>query len=135
MKKTIFLLSLSLAAILFGCSSDQENLLNPNIIYVLADDLGYGDLEPFNPECKISTPNLNSLASEGMVFTDVHTSSAVCTPTRYGILTGRYNWRSRLKRGVLNGRSKALILQTRSTPGEPQKNDSIDFEWQQINFI
>ena len=77
--------------------------------------MGYGDVENFNPQCKISTPNLNNLAEEGMMFTDAHTSSAVCTPTRYSILTGRYNWRSRLKKGVLNGTSKALIPENRST--------------------
>ena len=115
MKNEIFLLSLSLAVCLNGCSNNHENPEKPNIIYVLADDLGYGDLESFNPDCKISTPNLNNMATAGMIFTDAHTSSAVCTPTRYGILTGRYNWRSRLKRGVLNGRSKALIPESRST--------------------
>ncbi|MCK4923123.1 MAG: arylsulfatase [Bacteroidales bacterium] len=115
MNNKISLISLSFAACISGCSNEQENPPMPNIIYVLADDLGYGDLEPFNPECKISTPKLNTMASEGMIFTDAHTSSAVCSPTRYGILTGRYNWRSRLKHGVLNGKSTALIPNTRST--------------------
>ncbi|WP_262480835.1 sulfatase-like hydrolase/transferase [Algibacter lectus] len=87
----------------------------PNIIYILADDLGYGDLECFNPDGKIPTPNLNNMASNGVMFTDAHTSSAVCTPTRYGILTGRYNWRSRLKSGVLGGYSKSLIKEDRVT--------------------
>ncbi|MCY4561017.1 MAG: arylsulfatase [Flavobacteriaceae bacterium] len=87
----------------------------PNIIYILADDLGYGDLSSFNPNGKIKTPHLDELASQGMKFTDAHTSSSVCTPTRYGILTGRYNWRTRLKQGVLNGRSTALIPKERST--------------------
>ena len=87
----------------------------PNIIYILADDLGYGDLSSFNPSGKIKTPHLDELASQGMKFTDAHTSSSVCTPTRYGILTGRYNWRTRLKQGVLNGRSTALIPKERST--------------------
>ena len=87
----------------------------PNIIYILADDLGYGDLSAFNPDGKINTPHLDTLAAEGMMFTDAHTSSAVCTPTRYGILTGRYNWRSRLKSGVLWGKSEALIPMERTT--------------------
>lgn len=60
----------------------------PNIVFILADDLGYGDLSCLNPDSKISTPNLDRLASQGMVFTDAHSGSAVCTPTRYGILTG-----------------------------------------------
>lgn len=87
----------------------------PNIIYVLTDDLGYGDVSSFNPKGKIFTPNIDRLAQEGMKFTDAHTSSAVCTPTRYGILTGRYNWRSPLKSGVLTGTSPALIPNERET--------------------
>src|SRR5680860_1566359 len=81
----------------------------PNIVFILADDLGYGDVSSFNPDSKIKTTNLDRLASQGVMFTDAHTSSAVCSPTRYGILTGRYNWRSTLKKRVLNGYSKALI--------------------------
>ena len=87
----------------------------PNIIYVLADDLGYGDIGAFNSDGKIKTPHLDALASGGMKFTDAHTSSAVCTPTRYGILTGRYNWRSPIKSGVLTGKSDALIPTSRTT--------------------
>lgn len=81
----------------------------PNIVYILADDLGYGDVKCLNAGGKLATPNLDRLAAQGMIFTDAHGSSAVCTPTRYGILTGRYNWRSRLQSGVLNGYSPALI--------------------------
>jgi len=88
---------------------------NPNIIFILADDLGYGDISSFNENGKISTPFIDQLASEGVKFTDAHTSSAVCTPTRYGIMTGRYNWRSTLKNGVLGGYSKALIPPNRKT--------------------
>ncbi len=73
----------------------------PNIVYILADDMGYGDLACQNSESKIATPNLDRLASEGIRFTDAHSPSAVCSPTRYGILTGRYCWRTRLKRSVL----------------------------------
>ena len=75
----------------------------PNIVFVLADDLGYGDVQALNARSKVPTPHLNRLARQGMTFTDAHSPSAVCTPTRYGALTGRYCWRSRLKRGVLNG--------------------------------
>ena len=71
-----------------------------NILIILADDLGYGDVSCFNEDCKIKTPHLDQLASDGMILMDVHTSSSVCTPTRYGILTGRYSWRSRLKSSV-----------------------------------
>ncbi|MBP86574.1 MAG: Cerebroside-sulfatase [Planctomycetaceae bacterium] len=87
----------------------------PNIVFILADDMGYGDVQALNPQSTIPTPNLNRLAAEGMTFTDAHTPSAVCTPTRYGFLTGRYCWRSRLKRGVLNGYSDPLIETDRPT--------------------
>ncbi|MBT5925878.1 MAG: arylsulfatase [Verrucomicrobia bacterium] len=87
----------------------------PNLIFILADDMGYGDVRAYNPQSKIPTPHLDRLAGEGMRFTDAHTPSAVCTPTRYGFLTGRYCWRSRLKRGVLNGYSDHLIQEDRLT--------------------
>ena len=72
----------------------------PNIIFILADDLGYGDVEILNEQSKIPTPHLNKLAQQGMVFTHAHAPSAVCTPTRYSILTGSYSWRSSKKSGV-----------------------------------
>ncbi len=87
----------------------------PNIVYILADDLGYGDVKCLNPRGKIATPNLDRLAASGMTFTDAHSSSSVCTPTRYSILTGRYNWRSRLQSGELGGFSKPLIDRERLT--------------------
>ncbi|HEX3726893.1 MAG TPA: arylsulfatase [Pirellulales bacterium] len=87
----------------------------PNIVVVLADDLGYGDPQCYNRESKIPTPRIDRLASEGMRFTDAHTPTSVCTPTRYGLLTGRYAWRTRLKSGVLNGYSRALIEPGRLT--------------------
>lgn len=87
----------------------------PNIIIVLADDQGYGDVSAYNPESKIPTPNLDRLAKEGMRFTDAHTSSGVCTPTRYSLLTGRYHWRTHLQSGVLGGFSRPLIAKDRLT--------------------
>lgn len=88
----------------------------PNIIYILADDLGYGDVHCLNPQrCKIATPQIDQLAAEGMIFTDAHTTSSVCTPSRYGILTGRYNWRTDLQSGVLWGYSAPLIAPNRLT--------------------
>lgn len=95
----------------------------PNIIYILADDLGYGDLECFNENSKIKTPNLNRLAQEGIRFTNAHATSSVCTPSRYSILTGRYNWRSPLKQGVLSGDSKALLDTGRLTVAQLLKNN------------
>ena len=93
----------------------------PNVVIVMADDLGIGDVSPTNPDCKIKTPILQKMANEGMTFLDAHTPSSVCTPTRYGLLTGRYNWRSRLAKGVLNGRSKHLIPADRPTLGHLMK--------------
>lgn len=87
----------------------------PNLVYLLADDLGYGDVSRLNPQGKIRTPNIDRLAREGLTFTDAHSGSSVCTPTRYGILTGRYAWRSRLKQGVLGGLSPRLIEPGRMT--------------------
>lgn len=87
----------------------------PNIIFILADDMGYGDVSYLNPTSKIKTENLDRMASESVVFLDAHSSSSVSTPTRYGILTGRYNWRSSLKSSVLDGYSKALIPPGRET--------------------
>ncbi len=87
----------------------------PNIVFILADDLGIGDVRAFNPDGKIATPNLDKLAAGGMIFTDAHTPSAVCTPTRYGVLTGRYNWRTKLQSGVLGGLSPRLIEPGRLT--------------------
>ncbi len=81
----------------------------PNIVYILADDMGYGDVSANNAASKIATPNIDRLAGEGMRFTDAHTTSSVCTPSRYSILTGRYPWRSRLPVGVLRGYSRTLI--------------------------
>ena len=80
----------------------------PNIILILADDMGPG--EPSHMGGLVPTPALDRLAKEGMRFTDAHTSSSVCTPTRYGILTGRYNWRSRLKRGVLGKATSQALM-------------------------
>lgn len=87
----------------------------PNIIYILADDMGYGDISYLNEESKLNTVHLDRMAQEGMVFTDAHASSAVCTPSRYSILTGRYNWRSTLKESVLYGFDPPLIEQGRMT--------------------
>ena len=93
----------------------SKEVKKPNIIFILADDLGYGDVSALNENSKIKTANIDRLVSQGVSFADAHSSSAVCTPTRYGILTGRYNWRSNLKAGVLMGYSKPLIPKERRT--------------------
>jgi len=94
----------------------------PNIVYILTDDLGYGDVGGLNPHNKINTPQIDRLAVDGLTFTEAHASSAVCTPSRYSILTGRYNWRSTLKKGVLGGFSRPLIEQDRLTVADLLRN-------------
>jgi len=99
----------------FGSTPDAK----PNVVFILADDLGYGDVHCLNPDrCKIETPRMDQFATQGMVFTEAHSSAAVCTPSRYSILTGRYNWRSRLQSGVLGGYGAPLISGTRFTVPE-----------------
>ena len=88
----------------------------PNIVYIICDDLGYGDVHCLAPETsKIPTPNADRLASEGMIFTDAHSGSSVCSPTRYGIMTGRYSWRTWLQKGVVTGFAPSLIDAKRPT--------------------
>ncbi|MEL7531279.1 MAG: arylsulfatase [Bacteroidota bacterium] len=103
---------------LFGCTEPAPPPSPPNIVFILADDLGIGDPQIYNPKSAIPTPNMDRLGNEGMRFTDMHTPSAVCTPTRYGVLTGRYAWRSRLKSGVLVGQDPPLIEPEQTTIAE-----------------
>ncbi|MGQ1786130.1 MULTISPECIES: sulfatase family protein [unclassified Saccharicrinis] len=119
----ILLVTVFMVACTFNAAAKRKKheTKQPNIVYILADDLGYGDVKCFNQDGKIPTPNMDEMASNGIMFTDAHTSSAVCTPTRYGILTGRYNWRSSLKSSVLSGYSKSLIKQETTTIAEMLK--------------
>ena len=121
-KCILFFVMLLLVA--FSCQLKEEQTKErlPNIIYILADDLGYGDVSIYNQGSKISTPNIDNLARQGMRFTDAHSPSSVCTPTRYGILTGRYCWRSKLPRGVLQGYGQSLIEHEETTVAELLKN-------------
>ena len=99
----------------------------PNIIYILADDLGYGDIQYLDPKnAKVPTPNLNKMAAQGMVFTDAHSGSAVCSPTRYGLLTGRYAWRTRLQEKVVHPGDLPLIAPDRLTVAEMLKEHGYD---------
>jgi arylsulfatase A len=100
---------------LLTVASGSPEAAPPNVIVILADDMGYGDLSCYNPNSKITTPHMDQMAAQGVRFTDAHTSSSVCTPTRYSLLTGRYNWRTRLKSGVLDGFSPPLIEADRPT--------------------
>ena len=119
-------IGIAISFALWGCvdqkPSETEDRM-PNIVIILADDLGYGDISALNPDSKIPTPFIDRIINEGMYFTDMHSNSAVCTPTRYGLLTGRYAWRTRLTSGVLGGYSMPLIEEGRSTIGDlAQKN-------------
>ena len=111
--------SLALLSVFFSLSFGTSRIASAetpkNIVLIYADDIGYGDLSCLNNQSKIKTPNIDRIASVGITFTDAHSSSSVSTPTRYGILTGRYNWRSNLKSGVLDGYSKSLINPERKT--------------------
>ena len=93
----------------------NEPARKPNILLILADDLGYGDVGCYNPESRIPTPNIDRLAAEGMRFTDAHSSSGVCSPTRYALLTGRYHWRTRLQSGIVQYLEEPLIAADRLT--------------------
>jgi arylsulfatase A-like enzyme len=112
-------LTASLGLFLTALASDPP----PNIVFILADDLGYGDVHCYNSQSKIPTPNLDSLAQQGIRFTDAHASDSVCTPSRYSLLTGRYAFRSRLKAGVLRPWAAPLIERSRLTvPALLQQN-------------
>ncbi|CAA6692717.1 MULTISPECIES: arylsulfatase [unclassified Lentimonas] len=112
-KRSLLVICFALAAVAAATYSHAAS--KPNIVYILADDMGQGDVAAYNQDSKIPTPNIDRLAADGMRFTDPHTSSGVCTPTRYGILTGRYSWRTGMKQGVLGGMSPHLIDPSRET--------------------
>ena len=97
-------------------AADTDSKSKPNIVVILADDLGYGDVQCYNPERgKIPTPHIDRLASQGMQFTDAHSSSGVCSPSRYTLLTGRYHWRTRLQSGIVGYLERPLIAPDRMT--------------------
>ncbi len=99
----------------FTSANDASASDRPNIVVMLADDMGYGEVQSLNPRRgKIKTPQLDAIAASGMTFTDAHSGSSVCTPTRYGLMTGRYAWRTRLQSGVLTG-GESLIAAGRLT--------------------
>lgn len=112
-------INLSALMLLAGFSQQSQASVNPgkypNIVLILADDLGYGDVSAYNPRSKIITQNIDALARSGIKFLDAHTNSSVSTPTRYGLLTGRYAWRSELQSGVLDGYSRPIINNDRLT--------------------
>ncbi|MFD2160285.1 arylsulfatase [Rubritalea tangerina] len=116
----------SLISLIIGTVGMMQAGEKPNIVVILADDMGYGELSCLNPEKgKIKTPALDQIASEGMVFTDGHSGSSVCTPTRYGLMTGRYAWRTKLQSGVLTG-GESLIKADRLTVAKLLKGQGYD---------
>ncbi|BDD09484.1 arylsulfatase [Fulvitalea axinellae] len=97
-------------------TSDTSPSEKPNIIFIYADDLGVGDISALNPlSQKVITPAMDRMVKEGLYFADAHSSAAVCTPSRYSLLTGRYNWRTSKKRGVLGGYSFPMLEKGRKT--------------------
>lgn len=107
-----YLLRSALALLLlssWGCRAPKFWPTTPHVVILLADDLGCGDVRAAWPGSRLPTPHLDRLAASGMTFTDGHAPAAVCTPTRYGLLTGRYCWRSALQSGVLGGYSPPLL--------------------------
>ena len=118
MKPRLFPLVSIVIGLVLRIGAAAADTARPNILFILADDMGIGDVSAFNSKSIWKTPNLDRLARDGMMFADAHSSSGVCTPTRYTLLTGRHSWRGQLKRGVLQGYSPSLIEPGRLTlPG------------------
>ena len=97
----LFKLSVRVLLLLFSIATVAQSIQKPNIVIIYTDDQGYGDVAALNPDAKFRTPNMDKLANEGIIFTDGHSSDAVCTPSRYSLLTGRYSWRTSLKKEFL----------------------------------
>lgn len=106
-------LAFAVCALIHSTATADDTL--PNVIVILADDMGLDSVSHFNQKLGLKTPNIDRLAAEGMSFTDAHSTSAVCSPTRYSVLTGRYNWRSRLKRGIVGQWERPLLEDERIT--------------------
>ena len=111
-----------MAAVTQQCAWSAEGKRKPNIVLILADDMGIDSVSALNDKCGIPTPHLNALLKQGMRFSDAHSGSAVCSPTRYGVLTGRYSWRSSLKRGIVGQWKPPLIEEDRLTLPRMLKN-------------
>ena len=96
------MLGMGLMPVAAAAQTRREKKGLPNIVYILADDMGIDSVGALNATCGVKTPNIDKLVKQGMTFTDAHSGSAVCSPTRYGVLTGRYSWRTRMKSGIVN---------------------------------
>ena len=112
-----FAQAISILALLLcvtACSTAVDKT-KPNIILIYTDDQGYGDSSLLNSNSKFKTPSIDRIGSEGIIFTDGHCSDTVCSPSRYSLLTGRYSWRTYLKKGVINSTGKPMITSDRTT--------------------
>ena len=118
----VFILTLLITAGT-ALAASESTAVRPNIIIVYTDDQGFGDASCLNPEAKFQTPHIDRLAQEGISFTNAHSSDAVCTPSRYGLLTGRYSWRTHLKKGVFQAERACLIADGRMTIASLLRDD------------
>lgn len=137
--KKLKIIFISFTLLLFSNINAQQTAEQPNIVFILCDDLGYGEIQALTPSTsKILTPHVDSLVEDGMVFTDAHSGSSVCTPTRYGIMTGRYSWRTTLQSGVVQGFDHDLIAEDRPTIGnflgDQGYNTALIGKWH-LNFL
>ena len=122
----ITLIVLLIHVLLYQCnthSSSKEEAEKPNVIFIYADDLGYGDVTCYNPQSKIKTPNIDKLSADGMRFTDAHSPASFCTPSRYSILTGKYCWRSQSTSELQGGYGEPIIKKDEMTLGNLFKNN------------
>ncbi|WP_406683254.1 arylsulfatase [Seonamhaeicola sp. MEBiC1930] len=139
--KQLFIFSLFSFLCFVSCKEKrEEKATKPNIVIIYTDDQGYGDVSALNPQAKFQTPNIDKIANEGVVFTDGHSSDAVCTPSRYSLLTGRYSWRTSLKKGVLRADGPCLVEKDRMTIASMLKdngyNTAMVGKWHlQMDFV
>ncbi len=121
--RLLFLTLLALASVSWTFADEEGASIGsaqtkPNVILILADDMGIDSVSALNPKMGMQTPSIDQLVREGMAFTDAHSTSGVCSPTRYSVLTGRYHWRSRLKRGIVGKWERPLFKDARLTLAE-----------------
>lgn len=140
LNRIYLIIAATIGCFLISCTTEQENRIKPNIIIIYTDDQGYGDVGALNPQARFQTPNMDKIANEGVIFTDGHSSDGVCTPSRYSLLTGRYSWRTSLKKGVLRADGPCLIESDRMTIasllGDNGYNTAMVGKWHlQMEFV
>jgi arylsulfatase A-like enzyme len=114
--RAAFIITLILPMLVAVPEAAAQN--KPNIVFILTDDVGWGDLKPFNPNSQLNLPTIETLAAEGIVFTDAHTSAAKCAPSRYSIISGNYQWRGRFGWGQWNYKGGSQVLAGQETLGD-----------------